>query len=150
MICIARGISKEQLASEPSLFSIVNSNSPLRLDVPMLQGLMAMAEHGQPVVLTPFTLSGAMAPVTIAGALALQNAEALAGLCFIQMINPGVPVRLWRLHLECRHEERRAGLRHAGIYPRGDGGRPACAALQAAVPLEQRLRRQRGRCAGGL
>jgi trimethylamine--corrinoid protein Co-methyltransferase len=91
MICIARGVSKEQLAKEPSLFSIVNSNSPLRLDVPMLQGLMAMAEHGQPVVLTPFTLSGAMAPVTIAGALALQNAEALAGLCFIQMINPGVP-----------------------------------------------------------
>jgi trimethylamine--corrinoid protein Co-methyltransferase len=91
MIAIARGISKEQLAKEPSLFSIVNSNSPLRLDIPMLQGLMAMAEHGQPVVLTPFTLSGAMAPATIAGALALQNAEALAGLCFIQMINPGVP-----------------------------------------------------------
>jgi trimethylamine--corrinoid protein Co-methyltransferase len=37
MICIARGIDKEQLAREPSLFSIVNSNSPLRLDVPMLQ-----------------------------------------------------------------------------------------------------------------
>ncbi|MEZ5831023.1 MAG: trimethylamine methyltransferase family protein [Dongiaceae bacterium] len=91
MICIARGVSKEQLAREPSLFSIVNSNSPLRLDIPMLQGLMAMAEHGQPVVLTPFTLSGAMAPATIAGALALQNAEALAGICFIQMINPGVP-----------------------------------------------------------
>ncbi len=91
MISIARGISKEQLAREPSLFSIVNSNSPLRLDTPMLQGLMAMAEHGQPVVLTPFTLSGAMAPATIAGALALQNAEALAGISFIQMIKPGVP-----------------------------------------------------------
>jgi trimethylamine--corrinoid protein Co-methyltransferase len=57
----------------------------------MLQGLMAMAEHGQPVVLTPFTLSGAMAPATIAGALALQNAEALAGISFIQMVKPGVP-----------------------------------------------------------
>ncbi len=91
MIAIARGISKEQLKREPSMFSIVNSNSPLRLDIPMLRGLTAMAEHGQPVVLTPFTLSGAMAPATIAGALALQNAEALAGLCFIQMINPGVP-----------------------------------------------------------
>ena len=91
MICIARGIDKAQLKREPSLFSIVNSNSPLRLDVPMLRGLTAMAEHGQPVVLTPFTLSGAMAPATIAGALALQNAEALAGLSFIQMVNPGVP-----------------------------------------------------------
>ncbi|HNB25965.1 MAG TPA: trimethylamine methyltransferase family protein [Alphaproteobacteria bacterium] len=91
MICIARGIDKEQLKREPSLFSIVNSNSPLRLDIPMLRGLTAMAEHGQPVVLTPFTLSGAMAPATIAGALALQNAEALAGLTFIQMVNPGCP-----------------------------------------------------------
>lgn len=90
MICIGRGITKEQLAREPSLFSIVNSNSPLRLDGPMLQGLMAMARHGQPVVLTPFTLSGAMAPATVAGALAQQNAEALAGIAFIQMVNPGV------------------------------------------------------------
>jgi trimethylamine--corrinoid protein Co-methyltransferase len=91
MICIARGITKEQLKREPSLFSIVNSNSPLRLDGPMLQGLMEMARHGQPVVLTPFTLSGAMAPVTIAGALAQQNAEALAGITLIQIVAPGVP-----------------------------------------------------------
>jgi trimethylamine--corrinoid protein Co-methyltransferase len=91
MMAIARGIDKEQLAREPSLFSIVNSNSPLRLDIPMLQGLTAMAKAGQPVVLTPFTLSGAMAPATIVGALAQQNAEALAGIAFIQMVNPGVP-----------------------------------------------------------
>ena len=91
MICIARGITKDQLKREPSLFSIVNSNSPLRLDGPMLQGLMEMARHGQPVVLTPFTLSGAMAPVTIAGALAQQNAEALAGITMIQLVAPGVP-----------------------------------------------------------
>jgi trimethylamine--corrinoid protein Co-methyltransferase len=91
MMAIARGISKEQLAKEPSVFSIVNSNSPLRLDTPMLQGLQAMAKAGQPVVLPPFTLSGAMAPATIAAALAQQNAEALAGIVFIQMVNPGVP-----------------------------------------------------------
>jgi len=52
-------ISKEQLAREPSLFSIVNSNSPLRLDHAYAAGLMAMAEHGQPVVLTPFHAVGA-------------------------------------------------------------------------------------------
>ncbi len=91
MICIARGIDRAQLMREPSLFSIVNSNSPLRLDQPMLQGLTAMAENNQPVVLTPFTLSGAMAPATIAGALALQNAEALAGIAFIQIVKPGAP-----------------------------------------------------------
>jgi trimethylamine--corrinoid protein Co-methyltransferase len=92
MIRIARGfISKEQLAREPSLFSIVNSNSPRRLDGPMIQGLLEMSRHGQPVVLTPFTLSGAMAPATIAGALAQQNAEALAGITLIQTAAPGVP-----------------------------------------------------------
>jgi trimethylamine--corrinoid protein Co-methyltransferase len=91
MMCIARGIDKARLKAEPSLFSIVNSNSPLRLDGPMLQGLMEMARAGQPVVLTPFTLSGAMCPATIAGALAQQNAEALAGIALIQLVAPGCP-----------------------------------------------------------
>ena len=88
---IARGITREQLSREPSLFTIVNSNSPLRMDGPMLEGIMAMAGAGQLVVLTPFTLAGAMAPATIAGALTLQNAEALAGIAFAQMVAPGAP-----------------------------------------------------------
>ena len=91
MTRIARGISEEQLKSEPSLFTIINTNSPLQLDIPMMQGIIDMATAGQPVVITPFTLSGAMAPVTIPGALVLQNAEALAGLAFSQMVNPGCP-----------------------------------------------------------
>jgi trimethylamine--corrinoid protein Co-methyltransferase len=88
---IARGISTERLLEEPSLITIVNSSSPLRIDGPMLEGVIEMARHNQIIVLTPFTLSGAMAPVTIAGALALQNAEALAGIAFAQIVNPGAP-----------------------------------------------------------
>ena len=42
--------------------------------------------------MTPFTLSGAMAPVTVAGALVQQNAEALAGIAFTQMVRKGAPV----------------------------------------------------------
>ncbi len=91
MICMARGIDKDQLKREPSIMTVVNTNSPLKVDVPMLDGLMLLAEHGQPVVVTPFTLSGAMSPVTIAGALAQQNAEALAILAVTQMVNPGAP-----------------------------------------------------------
>ena len=126
MIKIARGfISDEQLRGEPSLFSIVNSNSPRRLDGPMLQGLLEMARHGQPVVLTPFTLSGAMAPATVAGALAQQNAEALAGISLIQIVAPGRALHVWRFHVERGHEDRRPGLRHAGIHQGGDGRRPA-------------------------
>lgn len=88
---IARGISHEQLEQEPSLFTIINSSSPLRLDQPMLQGIMEMSARNQVVMLTPFTLAGAMAPVTLAGAIAQQNAEALVGIAFTQMVRRGAP-----------------------------------------------------------
>ncbi len=92
MTRIARGISAEQLDREPSLITVVNTNSPLKLDIPMAQGMIEFALHNQPVVVTPFTLAGAMAPITLAGALAQQNAEALAGITLIQQVNPGAPV----------------------------------------------------------
>ena len=91
MARIARGIDLETLEREPSLFSIINSSSPLRLDTPMLEGVLQMARRNQIVVLTPFTLAGAMAPVTLAGALAQQHAEALAGLVIAQLARPGSP-----------------------------------------------------------
>jgi len=89
---IARGISREQFQREPSVFTIINTNSPLRLDIPMMEGIIQMSSMGQAVVVTPFTLSGAMAPVTVAGALVQQNAEALAGISFTQMVRKGAPV----------------------------------------------------------
>ncbi len=92
MLCIARGVDKDRIRAEPGIITVVNTNSPLRVDVPMLDGLMTMAEFGQPVVVTPFTLCGAMSPVTLAGALAQQNAEALGVLAITQMVNPGAPV----------------------------------------------------------
>ena len=91
MIKIARGIDDATLEREPSLFTVINSSSPLRLDTPMLEGIIQMARRNQVVVLTPFTLAGAMAPVTLAGALAEQHAEALAGLVLAQVVRPGSP-----------------------------------------------------------
>jgi trimethylamine--corrinoid protein Co-methyltransferase len=58
----------------------------------MADGMMTMAEHGQSVAVTPFTLMGAMSPVTLAGALAQQNAEALFGVVLTQLVRPGAPV----------------------------------------------------------
>lgn len=75
-----------------ALVGIINTNTPLTLDIPMAEGLICMAEHGQVNVITPFTLSGAMAPVTIGGALVLQHAEALAGIVLTQIVKAGVPV----------------------------------------------------------
>ncbi len=91
MMCIARGIDRDQLAREPGVLTMINTNSPLVLDGPMSDGLIEMSRAGQAVSITPFTLAGAMSPVTIAGALTQQNAEALAGLALIQMVNPGAP-----------------------------------------------------------
>jgi len=92
MARIALGCNEAQLAEKPALFAIINTNSPLQLDIPMAEGLMEMAAAGQAVCVTPFTLAGAMAPVTLAGTLAQQNAEALAGIALAQIVRPGAPV----------------------------------------------------------
>ncbi|MGQ3277469.1 MAG: trimethylamine methyltransferase family protein [Shinella sp.] len=92
MLSITLQQSREQLKNNPATLTIINSNSPLRLDIPMGEGLCAMSRAGQPIALTPFTLSGAMSPVTIAGALTQQNAEALALIALAQIVNPGAPV----------------------------------------------------------
>lgn len=89
---ICHSLSREELAHRPSLYTVVNVNSPLQYDIPMLWGIIELARMNQVVVITPFTLAGAMAPITLAGAVTQQNAEALAGLAFSQMVNPGAPV----------------------------------------------------------
>ena len=92
MSCIAPGTDRDGLLARPSLMTIINSNTPLRLDGPMSDGLIEMASHGQAVVATPFTLAGAMTPATLAGALAQQNAEALFMVALTQLAGPGAPV----------------------------------------------------------
>ncbi|WP_298961102.1 trimethylamine methyltransferase family protein [uncultured Roseibium sp.] len=89
---IGYGLTHEEFVRTPSVLTVINTSSPLRLDTPMLTGLIEMAKAGQVSIVTPFTLAGAMAPVTIAGALTLQNAEALAGIAFAQLVRPGAPV----------------------------------------------------------
>jgi trimethylamine---corrinoid protein Co-methyltransferase len=91
IVRLARGISQEQLLQEPSTYTVINTNSPLKLDTPMAMGIIEMARMNQICVVTPFTLAGAMAPITLAGALVEQNAEALAGLALSQLANPGAP-----------------------------------------------------------
>ena len=92
MMAISRGITVEEMKSSPGLMTIISVNSPRLLDESMSDGLIAMAEHNQPVAVTPFTLMGAMTPVTLPAALAQQNAEALFGVALTQLVNPGAPV----------------------------------------------------------
>jgi trimethylamine--corrinoid protein Co-methyltransferase len=92
MAAIARGLAPKALRDDPAVTTIISVNSPRRFDEAMLDGLMAMSEAGQPVCVTPFTLMGAMSPVTLAGALAQQNAEALFGIVLTQLVRRGAPV----------------------------------------------------------
>ena len=92
MLRLAHGIDEATFHAEPRCYSICNTNSPLQLDVPMTEGIMEFAAHGQLMIVTPFTLAGAMAPVTIPGALTLAHAEALFGITLSQLVRPGAPV----------------------------------------------------------
>ncbi|MGE5767516.1 MAG: trimethylamine methyltransferase family protein, partial [Bacteroidota bacterium] len=92
LVRLGYGLTEAELAEKPRLFTIVNTSSPLRLDGPMIEGVIEMARHNQVVAITPFTLSGAMSPATLAGALAQQHAEAMAGLALAQLVRPGAPV----------------------------------------------------------
>lgn len=92
MMAISRGQSLEDMRRDPGVTTIISVNSPRLLDDAMGDGLIAMAEHGQPVTITPFTLMGAMTPVSLPAALAQQNAEALFGVVLTQLVRPGAPV----------------------------------------------------------
>jgi len=91
MVRIAGGLTHDEFDSCPRMYTNINSTSPLKHDLPMIDGALRLARRGQPVTVTPFTLAGAMAPVTMAGAVAQSIAEGLAAIALLQYVNPGVP-----------------------------------------------------------
>ena len=92
MVRIAGGLTWQEFEETPRMYTNINSTSPLKHDYPMLDGAMRLARRRQPTIVTPFTLAGAMAPVTIAGAVTQSIAEGLAAIVLIQVISPGCPV----------------------------------------------------------
>ena len=92
MLAIARDMPIEELADSPSCMTNISVNSPRKLDQEMSDAAIRLAELGQAVVVTPFTLMGAMTPVTLPAALAQQNAEALLVIALLQYVRPGTPV----------------------------------------------------------
>lgn len=92
MLRMARGLSEDEFRAVSHCYTIINTNSPRQLDIPMAQGLIDFARAGQMSIVTPFTLMGAMAPITVAGAMTLSHAEALAAIALTQIARPGAPV----------------------------------------------------------
>jgi trimethylamine--corrinoid protein Co-methyltransferase len=76
------------------VINLINANSPMTFDETMLGAAKVYARANQATIITPFILAGAMSPVTVAGTAAQTLAEALAGMAFVQLVNPGAPVVL--------------------------------------------------------
>lgn len=82
---------REAIERTPALLVLINVNSPLRFDERMLESVMEYAAARQPVIITPFLMAGAMSPMALAGSVAQQSAEALAGIALVQLVSPGAP-----------------------------------------------------------
>jgi len=83
---------KEFVAANTVCTSLINANSPLVWDSTMLGAAEAYSRANQACIITPFILSGAMSPVTVAGTLTQVLAEVMAGTAFCQLVRPGSPV----------------------------------------------------------
>ncbi|MDZ7645663.1 MAG: trimethylamine methyltransferase family protein [Woeseiaceae bacterium] len=92
MTSIALGTDRAGLECEPAVLAIINTNSPMQLDIPMTEATIELAEAMQVNCITPFTLAGSMSPATLAGTLAQQTAEVLAVATLAQIVRPGAPV----------------------------------------------------------
>ncbi|HIJ55308.1 MAG TPA: trimethylamine methyltransferase [Deltaproteobacteria bacterium] len=83
---------RNELIKQPRIMTIVNTLSPLRMDQTALDTMLIYASNGQPVIITPAAMAGFTGPITLAGLIALSNAETLAGIAVTQMIRKGTPV----------------------------------------------------------
>ena len=92
MVRIAGGLTHEEFEATPRMYTNINSTSPLKHDEPMIDGSLRLIRRGQGVIITPFTLAGAMAPVTMAGAVAQSLAESLCAVALFQYVVPGCNV----------------------------------------------------------
>ncbi len=84
--------SQTGLVSHPVIFGIVGALTPLKYDARMLEALMEYAAADQPQIIASLAIAGATGPVTMAGNLALQNAEVMAGIVLAQLVREGTPV----------------------------------------------------------
>jgi trimethylamine--corrinoid protein Co-methyltransferase len=92
MAAITLGVNRDDLAADPAVMAIINTNSPMQLDIPMTEAVIELAGAGQVCCITPFTLAGSMSPVTLAGTLVQQTAEVLAVATLAQVVRAGAPI----------------------------------------------------------
>lgn len=82
---------KDDMVQTPRIANLISTLSPLQFDEKMLDTLMVYADYGQPVVISPAVMAGSTGPVTMAGTIAISNAESLVGVALSQMLRKGTP-----------------------------------------------------------
>jgi trimethylamine--corrinoid protein Co-methyltransferase len=83
---------KQQLLERPMVEVFLEPISPLQLPETGLDIMLEFLEYGQPVSIGPMSMACGTGPATLAGTLAQENAEILAGITVIQTLRPGTPV----------------------------------------------------------
>lgn len=92
LTCAAFGITKEDMQSDQYVINCVNTNSPLQFDKRMTETLFTFGKYNQPVIIAAAGMAGTTTPVTMAGTLAVVNAEVIAAIALAQMHREGCPV----------------------------------------------------------
>ncbi len=80
------------LREKPFLVSQLSPTSPLFWEEGAAEALLEVCRRGIPLAVLPEPMAGVSAPYTLAGLLAVHNAECLSGIVFSQLIQPGTPV----------------------------------------------------------
>ena len=86
------GMTVEEMMKQPIILGLANTNSPLILDKEMVETILTFAKYRQPIIIASAAMAGTTAPVTIAGTIAITNAEVIATIAMTQMFAPGTPV----------------------------------------------------------
>ncbi len=83
---------RADLHARPLSIFTITANGNFRYSEESSQNLLDCAEWGIPIEITPVTLMGLIAPVTLVGATVFHTADVLAGLTMVQLVRPGAPV----------------------------------------------------------
>jgi len=76
----------------PVTIGLINPLSPLGYGTDMIEAIIEYAKAGQPLIIATLVMAGSTGPITLAGVLAQQNAEILAGIVLAELIQPGLPL----------------------------------------------------------
>ncbi len=89
---------KAELRRRPLFSVIICTIAPLVQDKEGIEGALVLAEAGIPVGFLAMPTLGTTAPATLAGALAMADAEIISATVLLQLASPGAPVSHSTMH----------------------------------------------------